>query len=549
MPVTTFDKKFLFDILGYTLDDNALRDQTGKMGLSLESMNEREISIEFPANRPDMLGTVGYARALKHFMHRSSKYAYRLSSQQAAASISVDDMVKKVRPFISGLVVKNVKFSKESLVDAINFTEKLCETYGRKREKIAIGIHDFDKVEGRLHYGISGDEEFTPLNSNKSMKFSTVVREHEKGIAYGHITHRELKDRYVTLKDDAGTIALIPVLNSDRTKVGVGTKNLFIDITGTSKYVIEKSADILAAMFIDLGFDVLPVSIEYGSGSEIAPKMESAEIEIPVLQAESEIGVLIGYKNVISLVNKIGYDGALVGKNIRVKVPVYRADVLNDQDLIEDIAIAYGYDYIQPIAVPSIRQGALEAQTVANRKVARIMSGLGFIEMLNSFLTNEKANFVDMRVPAAPEYIKIKNAVSSSVSMMRTWLIPSLLKNISLSKMEKMPQKLFEIDMAFNMRDNAVFEEYHLAAVETGAKSNFNAMKAYFQALNGMLGADFEIDAKDHPSFIDGRCAAVRIGSRQIGHFGEIHPDVLRRIGIDEPTIAIEIILSGIDLT
>lgn len=547
MPVTSFNKKLLFRILGYDLDDKALEAQIVKMGLTVEESGNDEITLEFPSNRPDLLGTVGFARALKNFMHRSKKFVYTLQSQNPALDINVGKSVSRIRPFIAGLVVKNLTLDEESLKDVINFTEKLCETYGRNRAKIAIGLHNLDKIKAPLQYDAYGDEEFVPLNGTKPMKFSAVMAEHEKGQQYGHITKSKSKEKYVALKDAEGTLALIPILNCERTKVTASTKNLFVDVTGTTMDTIDKTADILACMFLDLGGDVRPVNIIDGDETEKTPMMSSKQIEIPLLQAEKEIGVAIGFNNALSLANKMGYEGALVGKELRLNVPAYRADVLNEQDVIEDIAIAYGYDFIQPLAVPSAQDGILEPNTLASRKIARSMVGLGFVESVNSFISNEKANFTDMRLPVPKDYIRIKNSKTIALTMMRTWLLPSLLRNIAMSKNERMPQRMFEVDLAFNIEGNAVYETHHLSAVETGPKANFNDVKAYFAGLNSLMTADLKLEEAKHGSFIDGRCAKITVGNRTVGYMGELHPEVLANFGIEEPTIAMEIDLTGIE--
>ncbi len=544
MPIATFNKKLLFRLLAYEMDTKALEDQITKMGLDVEGQTKEELTVEFPSNRPDLLGTVGLARALKNFMHRSRRFTYKLEEHEPVLSIEAGEGVGKIRPYISGLVVEGARFDDELLKDIINFTEKLCETYGRKRQKIAIGMHNYSAIKGQLRYDAFPDEEFVPLGGNVRMRYSKIVAEHQKGMEYGHI----LKGKYVALKDDVDAIALIPIINSERTKVTEKTTDLFIDITGTSKYVIDKTADIMAAMFMDLGAKVKPIGIVGAKYGEESPKMASEEMMFPLFQAEREIGVAIGFNNSLSLLEKMGYEGALVGKMIRARVPAYRVDVLNEQDVIEDFAIAYGYDYIRPLAIASSQQGELEKATLSNRRISMAMLGLGFIEVMNSFLTNERDNFESMRLQRPPMYITVKNAVTISLTMMRTWLLPSLLKNISASKNDRMPLKAFEVDLAFNMQDKIVSENYHLAAVETGPRVNFNDMKAYINALGSLLGVELKMDAAQHGSFIDGRCAKVTAEGIMLGYAGEIHPQVLSNFGIEEPTIGMDLSLAEIDL-
>lgn len=125
--------------------------------------------------------------------------------------------------------------------------------------------------------------------------------------------------------------------------------------------------------------------------------------------------------------------------------------------------------------------------------------------------------------------------------MMRTWLLPSLLRCIGLSVHEKMPQKFFELEMAFRVESEKPVEEYHIAAVETDSKANFNKIKAVVESIAYMLGLKFEIKKLEHESFITGRCAGIYMNGAKIGFFGELHPQVMNNFGVEEPTIAFEL--------
>jgi phenylalanyl-tRNA synthetase beta chain len=226
-------------------------------------------------------------------------------------------------------------------------------------------------------------------------------------------------------------------------------------------------------------------------------------------------------------------------------VPEYRLDIINEQDIIEDIAIAYGYEYINPVPVPSIGAGVLESRESLFEKASEALVGMGFSEAMNSYLSNSATNFAKMsRKPAEDEAVTIKDAKSANIEMLRTALLPSLLSNLSLSRHEKMPQRMFELDMAFHVKDKRPVESYHAAAVSLDSSSNFNYSKSVVTALLHVLGAAFDVKAATDPSFIDGRCAAVVAKGKQIGVFGELHPRVLRSFGIEEPAVAFEIDLT-----
>ena len=550
MPVVKINKTYFNSLLKLKISDEQLKDQISKLGLEIESMTKDEIEIELNASRPDLLDPVGIARALRYFMHKSDKFHYALSGKKPEMMINVSSSVKNVRPFIAGMVVKGIKLDDASLQQLMSFTDKFCDTFGRKRKKIAIGIHNLDSVDpANLSYTLAKDEKFIALNSKGQESFSNILKTNKKGVEYGEAIEYG-RQGYPVLKDSKGVLALIPIINSERTKVIKSTKNLFVDVTGSSEYAIGKSIDMLAAMFIDMGAVVYPVATAYGSSKKIYPMMESGYISIPLEDIWKSLGVKFDYRAAISLANKMGYEAASVGKRIRFSLPEYRIDIINEQDIIEDIAIAYGYDYIQPIGLPSYNAGSLESTTLKNRNMESMMVGMGFTQVMNSYLTNPSANYEKMDVKRVDgEAVTIANSVNSSISMLRTWLLPSLMGNLSKSQHEEMPHKLFELDMAFSVNAaKKVNEEYRIAAVVSDPKANLNDVKAVLEEIMFMNRIKYTVSKCSHSSFIDGRCGEIKVNGKSAGFFGEIHPKILNNFSIDEPVSAFEMNLHDIGI-
>lgn len=550
MPVVKINKTYFNSLLKLKISDEQLKDQISKLGLEIESMTKDEIEIELNASRPDLLDPVGIARALRYFMHKSDKFHYALSGKKPEMMINVSSSVKNVRPFIAGMVVKGIKLDDASLQQLMSFTDKFCDTFGRKRKKIAIGIHNLDSVDpANLSYTLAKDEKFIALNSKGQESFSNILKTNKKGVEYGEAIEYG-RQGYPVLKDSKGVLALIPIINSERTKVIKSTKNLFVDVTGSSEYAIGKSIDMLAAMFIDMGAVVYPVATAYGSSKKIYPMMESGYISIALEDIWKSLGVKFDYRAAISLANKMGYEAASVGKRIRFSLPEYRIDIINEQDIIEDIAIAYGYDYIQPIGLPSYNAGSLESTTLKNRNMESMMVGMGFTQVMNSYLTNPSANYEKMDVKRVDgEAVTIANSVNSSISMLRTWLLPSLMGNLSKSQHEEMPHKLFELDMAFSVNAaKKVNEEYRIAAVVSDPKANLNDVKAVLEEIMFMNRIKYTVSKCSHGSFIDGRCGEIKVNGKSAGFFGEIHPKILNNFSIDEPVSAFEMNLHDIGI-
>ncbi len=535
MPTGTYNKKYLRSMLG-SLTEEQIERAIDELGMNIESKNNEEIEVEFQANRPDLISTVGLARAIKYFTNRNRSFAYALSGK-SGITVNVRKETQALRPFIACMVVKNVNFTEASLLDLIRFVEKLTDTFGRQRKKVAIGLHDASKIQGPITYGLYADEEFEALDIGKA-KYSEVLRNTEKGRAYADLC--VYNSKYCALKDSEGTMALIPVLNSERTKISIDTKELFVDVTGTNEYNVNGTANLLACNFIDMGFDVYSVTNQKENSQMQTPKMEKRYISIKEHLFPNEIGVPLAFNNIITLANKMGLEAALVGNELRFSIPPYRLDIINDQDVIEDIAVAYGYDYIQPLPIVAYTQGALDKTEERNNRIREIMTGLGFSENMSSYLTNEDVNFAKMK-SREKERIQIANSKTSGITMLRTWLLPSLLLSLSKSQHEKLPHKLFELDMVFKVEGGRPVQYYDLACVISDSKVNFNDIKAVTETLSKALEAKIEIKPVDMGTFIEKRCGVLFVEGKPSGVIGELHPEVLANFGIKNPAIALEL--------
>ncbi len=540
MPNVTFDTKYFLGRLGIEISLEKLSDELYKMGFEVEHADAEEIKIEVTPNRPDLLGAVGMARALKYFLHKEKRFAYKIKSGKPELSLNIDPSVKRDKLFMSGFAVKEINLNNKALADIFAFTDKFSDTFGRGRKKLSIGIHNLDVISGRLVYLISKDESFLALREPKPMTYSQILKRNEKGIKYSNTMPKE---GYPVLKDGKGTLAFIPIINSERTKVTPDTKNLFIDVTGSSEYLVDKTTDMLACMFMDLSGKISGVEVKYPDSDPVTyPRMKRTEMFVSLSRLEKEIGMKIGFNNVLSLASKMGYEASFVDNKIRFVLPEYRLDIINEQDLVEDIAIAYGYEYIKPMPVPSVSPGALEEKGALFEKLSDALIGMGFSEAMNSYLTNIATNFSMMRREKdLGSAVTIKDAKSTTIEILRTSLLPSLLSNLSSSKHEKMPQRIFEIDMTFKVEKKMPVERYHVAAISLDASSNFNYIKSVVSALLSKLGSEFAIKEEENSSFITGRCAGIKIKGKTIGLFGEVHPEVLYNFGIEEPAVAFEL--------
>ncbi|MEM0154271.1 MAG: phenylalanine--tRNA ligase subunit beta [Methanothrix sp.] len=521
-----------------------------KIGMEVERDADGEITVDITPNRSDLLDIVGLARQLALHEGVRKPRSYEISGD-SGISIKVGKLVNKIRPNIAGIVVKDVSFTEASLKYLIGFSEKIGSTLGRNRKKLAMGIHDLSAIEGNLVYDASYEGSITPLGESTDMGFEEVMKRNQKGIVYANTIAAKMGSRqlYPFLRDSLKTISLIPITNSEKTRVTAKTKSLFIDFTGTDSDTISKVADMFACRFVDSGAKVYSVKVVFENGTHTDyPKLEKRSIKIRASGFNEVLGYKIDGVDIKKLAIRSGYMVSEDAKNsVYVAVPPYRYDVLNDQDVYEDLVFAYGYDSIRSRPVPSVNAGSETPFSLFSDKLTEIMLGLGYMEAYNNYLTNEKTEFEMMgREPEMKSTVNIKYSKTENISIMRRSILPSLVNNLKDSASEQMPYKIFEIGDTFSVKDGKARESKAFAFVSEHAKADFAEAKSIIISAMASLGIEAGFEEGSSPEFIPGRCAKITLKSKEIGIIGELHPKILESFGIEEPVVGCEIELSEI---
>jgi phenylalanyl-tRNA synthetase beta chain len=228
-------------------------------------------------------------------------------------------------------------------------------------------------------------------------------------------------------------------------------------------------------------------------------------------------------------------------------VPAYRNDVMHAVDLIEDAAIAYGYEHITPELVPTFTVGsprAIEEQAAVAR---RVLTGLGFHQVMTLVLTNEEAAFRKWRLEPAANTVKIENPISVEQTICRVSLLPGLLETMAINRQYDLPQHLFEVgDCSFvdPGAETGAREERFIAAAMIGTHVGYADIRAVADAFVHEMGRTYVVKPVEHASLIPGRAAGLfDAGGRQIGLMGELHPEVLENYGLRHPVAVLELSL------
>lgn len=542
MPTLVLKVRRMSELLGRDITAKELEQIVPWLGVDIESVGSDYVKIEYNPNRPDFSSQEGVARALRGFMEIELGLP-NYTVEPGSTVLKVDPSVFPVRRWIVSGVVRGLKLDEERIAEIIEMEEALDWAIGRNRAISSIGLHNLDAVKPPFKYhAVHPDEmRFVPLDMDTELSLREILKIHPKGVAYRHIL--EGAERYPIITDrDGNVLSFPPIINGVLTRVTENTKNLFIEITGTRLDAISAALNILMSSLAEMGGRLESVRVEYPDMVLVTPDLSPSRWKLNIKNVNKLLGLKLKPEEAARCLERMRLGVECIGEELSVLVPAYRYDIMHEVDLIEEVAIGYGYFNLEP-TLPSTTSIAVEnpVQKIAN-KVRLIMIGFGFTEVVNFTLANYREHFEYMLLEGNP--VRILNPVSAEYDILRSSLLPCLLKVFANNRHELFPQRIFEVGDVVVLDESAetgAKRVLHLAGASTHSEANFTEIKSVAEGVLRELGVrNYLFTATDHPSFIPGRCAEVKIEGRSIGVVGEIHPKVLNNFELEYPVVAFE---------
>ena len=542
MPLITVSYRDLCRLLGKRVEQVKLCERLGMLGMEAEAAGD-EIKLEIAHNRPDLLSPEGVARTLRGFLGiEVGLPRYDLSA--SGLTVEVDPSVKPIRPYIAAGVVSEVRLTDEIIESLMQVQEKLHASPCRNRRRGSIGVYDFDKITPPIRYTTTLPDgiRFIPLEFDRELTPAQILQEHPKGIEYGPII-RDLP-RYPLLVDSRGVVlSMPPIINSEDTRVTERTKGFFIDVTGQEERVVDQALTTLMTGLAERGFELKSVTVKYPGRSVRTPDFSPSRWRLNARHTNETIGLKLTPKIIAKIAERMRYRVTKIkGDVLTLLAPPYRTDIMHEVDLIEDIAIGYGYDRLEPTLPKVVTMGERVPIERVSDKARRVLTGLGFMEVMTYTLTNPRASFELMRTEG--EAAEIANPVSEEYTTVRNSLLPSLLSVLRENRRNPIPQRIFEVGdvVVLDEEDETGARNVRRAAtMAIGEGVGLTYIKAIAEALLRELGITWEVRATWHPSFLDGRVAELALRGKRLGLVGEIHPDVILGFELEHPVAAFEI--------
>ena len=537
-----------------------------------------QLKIEIPANRYDMLCFEGIALMLNIFRGKVPLPNYRLVLPQSGKleTVTIKPETAQVRPYFSAAILRNITFTQERYDSFISLQDKLHQNLARQRTLVAIGTHDLDTIKGPFTYEALPPKniKFKPLNQTKEMTGEEQMTFYENDKHLGKYLHI-IRDKpvYPVIYDSNRVVcSMPPIINGNHSKITLNTKNVFIDVTATDRTKLEIVNNMIVSMFSQYcsePFTIEPIQIisEHNGETRQTPDLSPRQAKAEVDYINNCTGLNESPEQLCELLAKMCYSAKPSKEDpniLDVLVPPTRADVLHQCDIMEDVAIAYGFNDL-PRSSPN--KASTIAQPLMLNKLGDIVrletAMAGWSEVMPLILCSHDENFGWLNRKDDDETaVKLANPKTAEYQVVRTSLLPGLLKTIRENKKHSVPIKVFEVsDVAFKdlSLERKSRNERHFAAAWYGKTSGFEVVHglldrvllmlqtAFLTHEDGLEGKKIDyqvtqnptkpdgywIEEIDEPTFFDGHAAAIylRLNGKQerIGEFGILHPTVLEK--------------------
>jgi phenylalanyl-tRNA synthetase beta chain len=557
MPTIEVDSLDLQALLGIELpkDPEKLDDLLSYVKGEVKSQTEQELSIEIKdSNRADVWSVEGLARALRGYLSIEKGLKSYTAADGPSVKVKVSPKLKSIRPLIGCAVIRDVKLNDTIIRAAMSLQGKLDQTYGRNRRRASIGLYNYDLISPPLNYHVAKPDEasFVPLDFHEKMTLKQILEKHPKGLEYGHLVKQY--PVWPLLSDSNGQVlSFPPIINSnDLGKITEATRNVLIEVTGTSHETVLNTLNMVIVSLADRGGRIHSAEIQYsheGKKRVVTPQLETTNLRVDLESISRVLGFRLAAEELPELLEKARYGVSKLQKSaLTVVVPCYRIDIMHPVDVIEDIAIAYGYNRIRPRWQRLPVTGSITRQAEFSNLVRETMIGLGYQEILTFTMTNPESLYDKMLVKPK-KVVEIINPRMTTLTCMRGWLLPSLLEFLSHNTHFEYPQRIFEVGCVVVLDKKAetrTRDILKLACVSTHANANFSEIKSHLDALLLNLGVkNLKTYEQRHPSFIQGRTAEICNKQESIGVLGEVHPQVLNNWELKNPAAAFEINLGA----
>ena len=522
--------------------------------------------ISITANRPDCQCILGIAREVAAVMKKPFKapdFSYTAKPTNAAP-ITVEVAAPELCPRYVGHYVENVR-------------ETTSPAWMRKRLALS-GIRSISPIVDITNFVLL--EMGQPMHAFDAEDIGgrkIIVRRAAAGEKITTLDEKEftLTSDNLVICDGNKPVALAGIMGGLNSEIKATTKNVFFESAKFARDNVRKTSRALGqssdsssrfekgvdAYTNGLGMDrALHLIEELGCGTvttmrqdvcaaDLTPRMMTASIS----KINALLGIVVPNEEIEGILSRLNFKPQISGDTLSVEIPGYRDDVDGYPDLAEEIIRMYGYEHIVPtfLEKATVTGGGLTDEQKKELRLKNVLRVQGFSEAYNYSFYSPK-DFELMKLPAdAAERnaVKILNPISEELSLMRTFLAPSMLSNaVRNIRRGNDEGRQFEVANIYVPNDTHAGEQpderKHVVLGVWGGKNDFFDMKGAFEKLAESFHLTFTYERAEKSYLHPGVSAKVICDGNTVGQLGELDPAIALSLGLDK-----KVYLGELDLT
>jgi phenylalanyl-tRNA synthetase beta chain len=536
--------------------------------------NSNVIDISITPNRADCLGVRGIARDLAAAGSGKLKNPKENKLEQngkQTVSVKIENEDNQACTIFGSCLITGVKN-----IESPDWLKEKIISIGQKPISAIVDITNYVMFDLNR-----------PLHAYDVDKIDKgiIVRNSKKNETFTALDNKEYKldDGMCVISDASGVLGLGGIIGGTRSGTELDTKNVLIESAYFLPRSIRKSSKILnidtdAKFRFERGID--PLSIEQGlkkaskliqeiCGGKISEfdiqrieKYENKSLEFNPTMFEKITGVKIEKHEMVKILDDLGFVIEENKKNLQLKIPTWRPDISQEVDVVEELIRIKGYEQIELIEPQKVRQKeTLNKKQKLFHFLQRAVASKGYLEAITWSFTDSRINQLFLE---KNKEIKIVNPISSDLDVLRSSIFSNLIIHLNKNLDRGFKDlSIFEIGPTFigkkpgeqqtvigGLKSGKIFRQSWLEkerlvdvfdvksdVIKSLVEAGYDKENLYF---------DTETPSYYHPGK-SGRVFLNKGKEKVVAYFGDIHPNVLKKLDIKiEALVGFEIFLDNI---
>lgn len=512
--------------------------------------------ISVTANRPDCQCILGIAREVAAVLKKTFKapdVSYT-AHKTDAAPVTVEVQAPDLCPRYVGRYVENVSGG----TSPAWLRKRLALSDIRSISPI-VDITNFVLLEmGQPMHAFDADD----IGGRK-----IIVRRAEKGEKITTLDEKEftLNPDNLVICDGTKPVALAGIMGGLNSEIKDTTKNVFFESAKFARDSVRKTSRALGqssdsssrfekgvdAYTNGLGMDRalhLIEELNCGTVTELHEDVCAADLTprtmtASVAKINALLGITVPNAEILDILARLNFKSVIDGDVLTVEIPGYRDDVDGYPDLAEEIIRMYGYEHIVPtfLEKASVTGGGLNDEQKKEMHLKKILRAQGYSEAYNYSFYSPK-DFEVMKLPADAKErnaVRILNPISEELSVMRTFLAPSMLMNaVRNIRRGNDVGRQFEVANIYIPRNTAESEQpeerKHLVLGVWGGNHDFFDLKGGVEKIAELCHLSFTYERADKSFLHPGVSANILLDGECVGYIGELDPAIAMSLGLDK---------------